>query len=382
MGRNYSASVDSTCRICGKIFSGLAYLGVHIKRTHKMSRKLYYDMFYKKEGEGVCLKCGDATSFEKLSLGYNHYCSRKCANSDIRTIEKTKETVRERYGVDHVMMSDEVKKKQFATTKKHLGVEHPSQSPIVVARQKRTMSKRYGVWFTKTEEYRNKSRITSLRHYGVVSPNQAEEIKKKQQSSLIKHYGLHPWKNSIIINKRRKTCLIRYGCENYAQTEECRKRIEETCLSRYGVRNHMQNFEVLMKMMSHNGRKIKIDGKIYDSLWEYKYELYLRNKGVVFEYHPNISFAYKYNGKKCRYFPDFIIHNNDGTKDIIEIKGDHLAKEMVKPNTKQHERWECMKKNNVTVLFGQDLIDLGIEGIRLDNSKETKDAISCLRKEV
>lgn len=382
MARNYFATVDSTCRICGRTFRGLAYLGGHIRRTHKMSRKIYYDRFYKKDGEGVCLRCGKDTGFEKLSLGYNRYCSRQCANSDIRTIEGRRKTVQERYGVDHVMRVEGIKKKCFATTKKNLGVEHPSQSPLVVERQKKTMALRYGAWFTQTEEYRRKSRKTSQQRYGVDSPNKADEIKRKQQSTLIKHYGLHPWRNPILINKRRETCFIRYGCENYAQTEEGKRKREETCLSRYGARNHMQNFEILMKCMAHQGRKIKINGKTYDSLWEYKYESYLQDKGIAYEYHPKLFFSYIYKDNNHRYFPDFIIHLDDGSTKIIEIKGDHLAKEMIKPNTKQRARWECMKKNNVIVLFGQDLVDLGIEDIRPDNSMKTKNAIALLKKEV
>ena len=136
MARNYFASVNSTCRICGRTLSDVAHLGMHITRTHEMSRQTYYDMFYKKDGEGVCLKCGNATRFEKLSLGYNHYCSRKCSNSDARTLVARRKTVQERYGVDHVMKLQEVKQRCFATTKRHLGVEHPSQTAAAISAER------------------------------------------------------------------------------------------------------------------------------------------------------------------------------------------------------------------------------------------------------
>lgn len=382
MARNYFAPVDSTCRICGRTLSDVAHLGMHITRTHKMSRKVYYDMFYKKDGEGVCLKCGKETRFEKLSFGYNHYCSRQCSNSDTRTLIARKKTVQERYGVDHVMKLNEVKQRRAATTKKHLGVEHPSQCPIVVELQKKTMFARYGSWYTQTEEYRKKSRMTSRLRYGVDSPNQSEEVKGKQRRTLVEHYGDRPWRHEEIIAKRKATCLHRYGADSYPKTEECKKKMEETCKLRYGVRNHMQNYESFMRNTRKRKNKITINGIVYDSLWEFKYEKFLIEHNIVFEYHPSVFFVYSYKGKEHRYYPDFLIRGENGDTVWIEVKGDYMAKDMVRAGTKARAKWECMMSNHVNVLFGKDLIDLGINGIRVDKSPRTIAAIQSLRKEI
>jgi G:T-mismatch repair DNA endonuclease (very short patch repair protein) len=47
----------------------------HLKRTHNLTRKEYYDKFLKKENEGHCLSCGKETSFsERWQRGYHMFC--------------------------------------------------------------------------------------------------------------------------------------------------------------------------------------------------------------------------------------------------------------------------------------------------------------------
>jgi hypothetical protein len=69
--------------ICGK--EGIKYIGNHLQWNHKdFTLKKYYDAYLKKEGEGVCLNCGNETQFNGYRLsgihgGYHKTCDKHCA---------------------------------------------------------------------------------------------------------------------------------------------------------------------------------------------------------------------------------------------------------------------------------------------------------------
>jgi hypothetical protein len=67
------------CKVCGKEFENYRSFGDHL-RVHKITSKEYYDKFFKKEGEGICLVCGKETTFISLKRGYHKFCSRRCVN--------------------------------------------------------------------------------------------------------------------------------------------------------------------------------------------------------------------------------------------------------------------------------------------------------------
>jgi hypothetical protein len=51
----------------------------HISQIHKeITIKEYYDRYLKKDIDGLCIVCGNNTSFINLNEGYNKTCSHKC----------------------------------------------------------------------------------------------------------------------------------------------------------------------------------------------------------------------------------------------------------------------------------------------------------------
>ena len=68
------------CRICNKEYKDRRSIAGHIRQTHKLKSKEYYDKYLKKEGEGIC-ECGKKTKFADLNRGYCKYCSVKCVNN-------------------------------------------------------------------------------------------------------------------------------------------------------------------------------------------------------------------------------------------------------------------------------------------------------------
>jgi len=69
-------TIDKTnknqCQICGKNFKNLKQLGLHIK-IHNIEAKNYYDKYFKKDNEGICLISNLETNFDSLERGYFKY---------------------------------------------------------------------------------------------------------------------------------------------------------------------------------------------------------------------------------------------------------------------------------------------------------------------
>lgn len=82
------------CEICGQRVVNNNGLASHIRRTHKMKPKEYYDKYLKKDGEGICPVCGKETRFWKLGCGYSSHCSKICSNNDTSVRDKITQTRR------------------------------------------------------------------------------------------------------------------------------------------------------------------------------------------------------------------------------------------------------------------------------------------------
>ena len=65
------------CLICGLEFKDAWHLSGHIRHTHKMLSKDYYDAYLKEEKESMCLICCSPTRYVSITAGYNSICG-KC----------------------------------------------------------------------------------------------------------------------------------------------------------------------------------------------------------------------------------------------------------------------------------------------------------------
>lgn len=91
------------CKICNKTFNKINGLSRHIKQTHKLEQKDYYDKFLRKPNEGYCPCCGKETPY--LKFGYRRFCSISCNGK--YTLQQTPEIAEKRvYSIRH---SDKVK---------------------------------------------------------------------------------------------------------------------------------------------------------------------------------------------------------------------------------------------------------------------------------
>lgn len=177
----------------------------------------------KNQKEFICLICGTKKIIAIKSV--QKYCSIKCRmiglNNNEENRKKYKQSLLEKYGVDH-----------------------PSKIPGYREKVKQTCFKRYG-----NENYNNleKNRETKLKKYGTISYNNLEQSRKtrkerygnekfvnleKRIKTNIKKYGTEStFSSPIIVEKIKQTKLNKYGNSSYNN----REKNKQTILNRYGV---------------------------------------------------------------------------------------------------------------------------------------------------
>ena len=105
--------------------------------------------------------------------------------------EKRKSTMVDRYGVEHIMQSDEYKEKYTDTMNERYGVSYPMQNSELFEKRKSTMVDRYGVeHIMQSDEYKEKYTDTMNERYGVPYAMQNPASHEKQQCRRWKDYTL------------------------------------------------------------------------------------------------------------------------------------------------------------------------------------------------
>lgn len=166
------------------------------------------------EKRPVCKTCGKPIKFDCYSRGFRTFCSNTSCIMNSKDVQnKIKNTLRERYGVEHQMHLKSVKDKI-----------------------KQTCLEKYGVSsYTKTDEYLQKTKQTNLQKYGVEYLGQSDEVKQKSINTCLKKYGCkYSFQSDNNKEKTRETIIKKYGVDNPAKNNEIKNKIKETKLELYG----------------------------------------------------------------------------------------------------------------------------------------------------
>ena len=169
--------------------------------------KNYEDLYITRDTRiiGKCILC--VNSFDK-SLNNLHkqknYGCLSCAK--LLKTDRIKETMLEKYGVEHAAQSQFFRDKMKKTTFEKYGVEHALQSEEVKAKIRQTNLETYGCEYgLQNEEVKNKKKVTYLKNYGVENPMQCKEIRDKTKQTNLEKYGVeHASQNSDILDKMTK----------------------------------------------------------------------------------------------------------------------------------------------------------------------------------
>jgi Protein of unknown function (DUF559) len=133
------------CHICKRNLKHMnAFLTHHRWHHNGMTTKEYYDLYLKKEGEGICQTpgCKNECRFENMTRGYFKHCSRKCSfdylNKSGKIVEakinkngfynnnrkQAKRTCLKKYGVENISQLEDIKEKKKETCLQNNGYEH------------------------------------------------------------------------------------------------------------------------------------------------------------------------------------------------------------------------------------------------------------------
>jgi len=160
----------------------------HLKPSHNITLKEYYDKFIKKENEDICnnANCRNKTLFTRFSKGYREYCSRQCRNKCKDSINKIKQSNLKNHGHESPFVA--YKEKIKKTNLKKYGYANPFESKEMQDRCK-------DVIYTK---------------YGVRNISESEDIKRKKR----KTYGKNYW-NTFLLKLKFKKIKPLFNCEHY-----------------------------------------------------------------------------------------------------------------------------------------------------------------------
>ena len=240
---------------CNKTFINKNYPDEYMKILEypglKFSEKLYnylYDC-----PKHICPTCGKETPFRTIKYGYFEFCCVECSYKSKSRLNKIKNTIKERYGVENVSQNEIIKQKKKETItknyggigwaskelsdrsnqtiKERYGVENVSQNEIIKQKKKETTIKNYGGVGFQIESIKQKANDKLIKKYGVSSVWKLEEYREKSKNTRKKLYGDESYNNS---KKRKVTKLEKYGDENYSNPDKRKK----TCLEKYGDENY------------------------------------------------------------------------------------------------------------------------------------------------
>lgn len=143
--------------------------------------------------------------------------------------ERYKQKMREIYGVEDPMQSQEIVDRIQASNIEAFGVPWAIMSDNIKAKARRTLKENYDVENPMhSEEIRNNMRINNLNKYGVENVFQTEWAKEKSRATLMKNFGVeHPMYSNKVKQKIEETNVEKYGVKNAFQTEHAKAKIRE-----------------------------------------------------------------------------------------------------------------------------------------------------------
>jgi hypothetical protein len=153
-----------------------------------------------------CTTCGNTVKFKNITKGYKLYCSPKCSQLSTQRVNKTKQTVLQKYGVDNISKIQSVQTKKINTCQTHYGTNYPAQANSV----------------------KQKIQNTFIRNYGVSHPNKLLEQRNKAVNTNILTYGVpYPIQLDAFKIKRQNTCNRIYGSDNYIQSKQHKEKFKK-----------------------------------------------------------------------------------------------------------------------------------------------------------
>ena len=211
-----------------------------------------------------CIICGKNASFFNIERGYGDVCSLRCSGK--RNVQKEIE----KYGTYKFATKEFVKKSKETMLNKY-GVDHNLKVKEFYDKQRETMMERYGVYnISESDEIKEKKKETCRNNFGVDHPMQSIEVRNKSIETIKEKYGEHITNISQVSNIRNKIdtpdknpfldksfqrklppyWLGRTDNKylNPAQIPEIKEKVRNTFYSRYGVNSVSEITDIKEKL--------------------------------------------------------------------------------------------------------------------------------------
>ena len=245
-----------TCDLCHKEFViskfDMRYIQRYIVSNIPICQECikYYEL-HKTIHSYICRTCGNEFMMTKGMIknrgllnsifGLSDCECKKCHKKT--SIEKTKNTCIEKYGVDNVSKVPEVKSKIKSTFIEHYGVDNPSKVPDIIDKIHDTFERNYGVRHVfQVPEIKQKCEQTMLNRYGVKNPGQSPTLRNKIKQTMLMKYGVeYPQQYLPIREKTLKTNNLRYGGNSPMCSNATKNKSKITCIKKYGVPYSLQS---------------------------------------------------------------------------------------------------------------------------------------------
>lgn len=274
---------------------------------------------------------------------------------DART-EKTRETMQERFGADHIMQTEEGKNKQRKTMQEKYGVDYPLQNPEIMDKMQTTVRENYGVDnVMQIKEVREKQEATTEERFGVKHYNELPEMKdylREACKEWLADSWANPWAKGI---KRPKEW-------NDKQRQTVKKRIQEGTWSGGYVSNFRGKFPAI---------KCKKENPRFLSILEAKFHYFLNFNPLVewYNYEDLIIKYFKIDKTEHDYYVDFQVkYLDDPIQHNYELKA-WKNKDNLDVKAKYEAAINYCNKNNMTymLLFEEDIDKLNITDTFIKN---------------
>lgn len=141
--------------------------------------------------------------------------------------EKRKLLSLEKHGVDHYSKTTQYREKYSETCMSRFGTDNPFKSEAVKEKIRGHNIEKYGVpYLTGTREHREVSVATWMRKHGVDNPFKSETVKEKIKNSNRCARGYdYPTQSPLVRQKIRKIVEEKYSVSNVSQIPEVKQRV-------------------------------------------------------------------------------------------------------------------------------------------------------------
>lgn len=213
------------------------------KIKHVISKEDLYEYYIVQNHTIVDCASFFGASTSTIKANINKYDIHK---SEENRLERIKQTMLDRYGVEHALQRTESKEK-FKNT-----FNNRSEEQNKVSRQKRikTCQEKYGADNPlQSEEIKAKVRATNMQRRGCEFAMQSEEVKAKNRETLLRKYGAdNASRVEEFKNKRVATIQDKFGVSNYGEV-----------ILPQEVRDILNSKEKLIQYIEESGLRTSVD---------------------------------------------------------------------------------------------------------------------------